>query len=315
METRNSTISKPLADEKTYFYASAIAGSISHVISYPISTMVSRLQVSTEKINTINHLVQIIFPKLEQAGYLPRIQSLNNGFLLGGLYRVSRRTVRFGAQPLVADQFQRYLGSQLKNYFNEDESKVFVDCLGGATVAAGHVLAFAPLDTIRTKRQNGNKLPLRNLIQQEGFHLYNGSSITAGLAKHVPKALALFGVSSSILNKFKNSNGDESDITLKQHIVSAFGGATASVIFSNPQSVIKARIQNLSGKDIGKVSTFSLFKKTVQEEGFSALYKGVPFRIFLSIPEKVLPLALAGYLINAWKKQEEKTLSRPSKTI
>lgn len=294
----------PLAD-RSYFIASGIGGLISHIIAYPISTVVSRLQVSPLQSNQMHEVHSIVFPGLQNACLAAKTRSLYSGFLSGGLHKVSARTMRYGGQPILAAWLEKKFTRSAQQYFNPDESKIFFESSAGAAMAIAHVIVFAPLDNIKTKKQNGNLLPMLQLIQQERGNLYNGTPIIAALAKDIPKALTLFGTSSAVLTQLKKFNENKQEASLSQHIVSAMAGAFANVVISNPQSVIKARIQNQHNQ-AGCIGLFAMFRKTVQEEGFSALYKGISFRLLLAVPEKVLPLALASYLVSSWKKAREK---------
>ena len=166
-----------------------------------------------------------------------------------------------------------------------------------------------PVETLKIKRQIGDKRPMRVMFRTEWPTLYNGSG--AAIARYVPGNFVLFGVHGAIMARYGTDGQKKS---FSQHAIASIFAAWATIFVTNPMDVIKTRVQAYNGE----ISSLSMFKKTMLEEGWRALTKGIPIKLIMAGPKFILPLMMASYLPQMWESdlgqdKTEGTKSLPRK--
>lgn len=277
------------------FVCAAAAGSISQVMFYPASTALTRMQVNTGAIRSLEDCKRVILGDAYKGSIRSKISSIYSGFMMAGTYKIATRTMKYGMQPPLANFLTRHYGTAARNYFGDMHGKALLEALAGGVIGVLEVLFFHSLDTIRIKRQSGDRTALSQLIRRDPLKLYNGACLT--MARNFTSFSVLFGISSMLMSMMGLQNTREAN--LKQRFSAASVAAAASVIATNPLDVVKSRIQ----KAHERVSTVSMFRQVIQKEGPLAFYKGISIKILTSLPKKAVPLALTGYLLKLWETQ------------
>jgi len=279
------------------------AGSISQLIFYPTSTSLTRIQVNTTPLRSFEDLKRVVFGNAYQEGLSARFASIYSGFMLAGTYKIAARSLKYGLQPTVASFLSHHYGEQARTNLGELQGKALLEALAGGSIGMFEVLFFHALDTIKIKRQGGDRTPFVKLIRQDPIKLYNGAGIT--MARNFTSFSVLFGVSSMLMSLMGYQNTREAN--LKERFGAAATAAGVSVVVTNPLDVIKTRIQSAPLR----VSTLSMFRNVCHSEGLFAFYKGISLRIFTSLPKKALPMVLTGYFLDLWQKQQAHHENQP----
>ncbi len=281
------------------------AGSISQLIFYPSSTTLTRIQVNTTPLRSFEDLKRVVFGNAYREGLSARFASIYSGFMMAGAYKIVARSLKYGMQPTVAAFFSHHYGEQARKNLGELQGKALLEALAGGSIGMFEVLFFHALDTIKIKRQGGDRTPFVKLITQDPVKLYNGAGIT--VARNFTSFSVLFGVSSMLMSLMGYQNAREAN--LKERFGAAATAAGVSVVVTNPLDVIKTRIQSSPQR----VSTLSMFRNVWNSEGFFAFYKGISLRILTSLPKKAVPMVLAGYFLDLWQKQQAHDENQPTR--
>jgi hypothetical protein len=266
---------------------------------HSLDTVAKRIINSKEKNIMIDGVKQaakklnnIIFLDMKNAPWLNRYFSLYAGILSGLLYKVLQFTYKFSFQPEVAkfikksetDKFaSKILPTSLVN--------PFVQAIAGAITGAFEVI-FLPLDMVKIKKQNNPELKKTSsvrIISQEyksnGLQgLYKSAGIT--IARNIPGSAALFLFPALVYSYVFRKKKSEAS-ALEQGFANVTG-AIGSLACSNPQDVVKIRIQ--SGHEMK--SARHVASNIIQHEGYRAFGKGLGVKLITQVPK----LSLVPYL-------------------
>ncbi|KAJ2328976.1 high copy suppressor of abf2, partial [Coemansia sp. RSA 2681] len=125
-----------------------------------------------------------------------------------------------------------------------------------------------------------------------GMALYRGAGWT--VLRNAPGSFALFG-GSAVVKEYGFGLEDYGKATFVQNFFASIGGAVASLTVSAPMDVIKTRIQARSF-DCPESGT-TILRKMVQQEGFTAFFKGLTPKILVVGPKLVFGFTLAQWFI------------------
>lgn len=272
------------------FICSGIAGFIARAIDYPFGVLVGRLIDHPEKIRSLQQLKIAALAESYNKSYSEQLLDFYRGFGMGEVRRVASRTFTYGFQPLTVN----YISSFKLNEDAAPVTSVMIEAAAGGVTSLVKTALFYPLDTLKVRRQNGNQKPLKHIVQQEKFNLYQGLHL-ALLNKTLGSSI-LFGVNAAVLLLLGASN--EKNATWLQIAIASNLAAASEALIINPLSVVQGRLQE-SEHPI-KISPISMFNTIVKEEGVSALYKGAVVSVITSFPKKALPLAISGWGMLLW---------------
>jgi hypothetical protein len=260
---------------------------------HPFDTVLRRIQLSRQRHHTIENIRSAIFTGSYNKSVFEKIASLYQGFFLAAQYKFLSRVYRFGGQFYFERHVHEIYGPDIRDMFGDTYPTALVSASVGGSQGLAEVMVLYPIESLKTKRQIGDMRPMRVMFKAEWPNLYNGCG--AAVARTVPGNFVLFGVHGAILARFGNVDEKKS---LAQHVLASMGAAWATIAVTNPMDVIKTRVQ----AHYGEISSLSMFRHITQEEGWYALARGIPLKLFMAGPKFVLPLIIASYLPEMWDR-------------
>mmetsp|Transcript_37493 Transcript_37493/g.60741 ORF Transcript_37493/g.60741 Transcript_37493/m.60741 type:complete len:242 (-) Transcript_37493:1285-2010(-) len=222
-----------------------------------------------------------------------QVLALFPGLSWAAIYKVSQRVYKFGGQPFVLDFIDRNYGKEMKDTFGQ-KSKVWTSAIAGSMIGVGEVFLL-PFDVLKIISQTQPEaLKGRGMLEllKDWRRLYKGAGWTA--ARNAPGSFALFG-GAAWTKEVLLGLGPNDRATVLQHFFSSIVGASASILVAQPLDVIKTRIQksSLSSNESG----LSVLSKLLNNEGASALLKGVIPKLLSVGPKLVFSMTIAQSLI------------------
>ncbi len=267
--------------------ACALAASVGVQVFHPFDTILRRIQVNKGRIDSIESLRKAVFAESLHGNTYARVISVYQGFYLAGLYKFLSCTYRFCGQFYFERHVHEIYGADIRLFFGDTYPTALISASVGGSQGLAEVLMLYPLETLKVKLQCGDPRPLIPMFKAEWPMLYNGCG--AAIARCVPSNFVLFGVHGAILARYGSDNSEKS---FQQYAVASLGATCATMVVTNPMDVIKTRVQAFKGE----IGSLSMFKKTIVEEGWRALTKGMTLKVLTAGPRVMLSLLLAHYL-------------------
>lgn len=275
------------------FMGACMAGMVDVGLFHPGDTIAKRLQKSDKKIflpgysfaQMTQGFKEVIFGPAVNQGLGEKMASFYKGVKPAAFYKVSQTAIRFGGQAITKDFLKQHVG-----HIYPDS---LIQGVAGGFVGVFETLVLSPIESLKVKRQVGHvDKGFFQILRQEGFGLYNGTVVT--LFRNVPASFIMFSFSSLVKEKFLGLE-NQATATLFQNAVGASSAALVTVIATNPADVLKTRVQVQMQAEMGKnrLSTFSILKTLVLNEGPSALFKGVGSKLLFVAPKTTVTMALA----------------------
>jgi hypothetical protein len=244
---------------------------------------------------TAVNLNHAIFKSSAEAGFGGKLMSLFPGIGFGAAYKILQRVYKFGGQPVVMDFMTKKYGADFDERFGHKTGRTLLAATSGSLIGVGEVVLL-PLDALKVKAQTApEQLQGRgvvNIFMNEGFSLYRGAGLTA--MRNAPGSFALFGGNMAA----KNAMGVGEDgvmATWTQDAIASCVGAIASITVAQPLDVIKTRIQKRPFDS--PESGLTIFRRLMQNEGMSGLFKGLTPKIIVVGPKLVFSFTVAQHLI------------------
>ncbi|KAI9499825.1 high copy suppressor of abf2 [Coemansia spiralis] len=275
---------------------------------HPVDTVAKRLMSNTERIfggaqplaQSLGKLNQVIFRDAAAKATLAKYMSLFPGLGYAAGYKVAQRVYKFGGQPVVRDYLDRHHRQAFTRAFGDRNGKAIMHATAGSLIGIGEV-ALLPLDVLKIKRQTNPEAfrgrGLVRIVADEGMALYRGAGWT--VVRNAPGSFALFG-GSAFTKEFVFGLDDYNTASFTQNFFASIGGAVASLTVSAPMDVIKTRIQARSFDNPER--GMAIIRKMVQQEGFSAFFKGLTPKILVVGPKLVFGFTLAQWFIPAFDR-------------
>ncbi|WP_131783184.1 MC/SLC25 family protein [Legionella gresilensis] len=267
---------------------------IAHGFTYPFGTAFNRYQISKTKILSKEDFLNVVFLQQKPSSFWARINSLYPGFFSAGSYKLLSRVFKYCGQPLMFEFLNNQIGEKVQANFG-DNSKPILQAAAGASIGILELPILHPIDTFKLQKQMGDTNSFLDSIKTKRWTLYNGWAL-AGF-KNVLSLSTFFGVT-SVTRLFIDGQGLNKS-PLQTLLCASFVGAAADTLVTNPVSFIKKRRQVQKSN----VSSFSIFKDAVKEEGVSVLYRGSFFKIAQTVARRAIPLALTQYLVEEYAKK------------
>ena len=313
--TTTTTVSSLLSPFFDQFVAGAASGLASRLVTHPMDTIKSRMQVNkTTKASFIDAATRAGNRALSARNN----NNINNAFV--GYYK------GFGAvalgSPLASGMY--FLGYETTK---KTLAKVRGDDGGETTAAAAAAMdnvltgivaqalagiAYTPVDVIKERMQVSSVLP-KHLKTNNGIDYRNvfdavktiaqNEGVKNGLMRGYwaqnfvwwPWSASYFVVYEKGLEIFSRSNNNNDDDSVQTmynvspHAASAFTAATFATVLTHPLDLCKTRIQTMTAKGMNGGGGGSLTLKmacvdVVKTEGVLALYRGVWARILSVAP-------------------------------
>lgn len=253
---------------------------------HPFDTATKRLSKNKMPIRNAVDLNKAIFLDQFKESFTNRYTSLYAGFGVGMQYKMLQTLYKFSFQPCVnnflkANETEKYLSQHLsKNLVNPA-----LNFISGGIIGALEVAICLPIDSAKIKKQNNPELKDKSLryligteVKQSGLTgAYKGSFIT--LARNIPGSAFLFFCPELVCESFFHSNLQNA--SKYQAIFANAVGSAASLVFSNPQDVIKIRLQS----DFKLSSAMSIAKDIIRNEGYKGFSKGLGLKFITQIPK------------------------------
>ena len=263
------------------FCAATTAGVSEIMVFHPADTMGKRIQYFEGKSSGTNTTVSqklrslndVIFRDKASLPLYKRWGSLYPGLGFATGYKVLQRTYKFGTQPLIKEGLNQTIGNNLKNSLGQKNGNILLGAVAGSAVGIGEV-ALLPLDVLKIRSQtNAAVLKGRGLIQlfkEERFGLYKGWQAT--IARNAPGSFFLFGGNAATY-EYMFGLKDHSQATLAQNFTASCVGSFFSIAGTNPQDVIKTRLQ-ARGPESTETG-LQLVGQILKKEGPRAFFKGL----------------------------------------
>ncbi|CCI46516.1 unnamed protein product [Albugo candida] len=279
---------------------STTSGVLELMIFHPVDTVAKRLMTNINKVTSIHDLSNVIFRDASEKPLIQRYRSLFPGLGFAAGYKVSQRIYKFGGQPIVKDYMANHHQKTFENVFGERNAKTMLHATAGSLIGVGEIVLL-PLDVLKIRAQtNPAAIAGRGIIEifkQERFALYRGAGWTA--ARNAPGSFALFG-GSAVCKEYFFQLKNFSDATFFQNFVASIFGASASILVAQPLDVIKTRVQSRPYNS--PESGMSIVRNSIQQEGASALFKGLVPKLSVVGPKLVFSFAVAQHLIAYFEK-------------
>lgn len=281
---------------------SAVAGISELALFHPVDTVAKRLMSTESKFIVINspaqtavNLNHAIFKTSAEAGFTGKVMSLFPGIGFGAAYKILQRVYKFGGQPVVLDFMTKRYGADFDERFGHKTGRTLLAATSGSLIGVGEV-ALLPLDALKVKAQTApEQLQGRgvlNIFMTEGFTLYRGAGLTA--MRNAPGSFALFG-GNMAAKEAMGVGEDGARATWTQDAIASCVGAVASISVAQPLDVIKTRIQKRPFDS--PESGLTIFRRLMQNEGVSGLFKGLTPKIVVVGPKLVFSFTVAQHLI------------------
>ena len=313
--TTTTTVSSLLSPFFDQFVAGAASGLASRLLTHPMDTIKSRMQVHAATRRT-GHRGALL-----RSGFGRNITTTNNNAFFG--YYKGFGAVALGS-PLASGMY--FLGYETTK---KTLAKVRGDDGGETTTAAAAAMdnvltgivaqalagiAYTPVDVIKERMQVSSVLP-KHLKTNNGIDYRNvfdavktiaqNEGVKNGLMRGYwaqnfvwwPWSASYFVVYEKgleIFSKSNNNNNDDDDsvqtmYNVSPHAASAFTAATFATVLTHPLDLCKTRIQTMTAKGMNGGGGGSLTLKmacvdVVKTEGVLALYRGVWARILSVAP-------------------------------
>ena len=317
--TTTTTVSSLLSPFFDQFVAGAASGLASRLVTHPMDTIKSRMQVHAATRRT-GHRGALL-----RSGFGRNITTTNNNAFFG--YYKGFGAVALGS-PLASGMY--FLGYETTK---KTLAKVRGDDGGETTAAAAAAMdnvltgivaqalagiAYTPVDVIKERMQVSSVLP-KHLKTNNGIDYRNVFDAVKTIAQNegvknglmrgywaqnfvwwpwsasyfvvYEKGLEIFSRSN---NNNNNNNDDDDDsvqtmYNVSPHAASAFTAATFATVLTHPLDLCKTRIQTMTAKGMNGGGGGSLTLKmacvdVVKTEGVLALYRGVWARILSVAP-------------------------------
>jgi hypothetical protein len=281
---------------------SAVAGISELALFHPVDTVAKRLMSTESKFIVMNspsqtalNLNAAIFKTSAAEGIGSKVMSLFPGIGFGAAYKILQRVYKFGGQPVVLDFMTKRWGSDFDERFGHKTGRTLLAATSGSLIGIGEVVLL-PLDALKVKAQTApEQLQGRgvlNIFAKEGMTLYRGAGLTA--MRNAPGSFALFG-GNMAAKEAMGVGEDGVRATWTQDAIASCVGAVASITVAQPLDVIKTRIQKRPFDS--PESGMTIFRRLMQNEGVSGLFKGLTPKIIVVGPKLVFSFTVAQHLI------------------
>ena len=319
--TTTTTVSSLLSPFFDQFVAGAASGLASRLVTHPMDTIKSRMQVHAATRRT-GHRGALL-----RSGFGRNITTTNNNAFFG--YYKGFGAVALGS-PFASGMY--FLGYETTK---KTLAKVRGDDGGETTAAAAAAMdnvltgivaqalagiAYTPVDVIKERMQVSSVLP-KHLKTNNGIDYRNVFDAVKTIAQNegvknglmrgywaqnfvwwpwsasyfvvYEKGLEIFSRSNNNNNNNNNDDDDDDSVqtvyNVSPHAASAFTAATFATVLTHPLDLCKTRIQTMTAKGMNGGGGGSLTLKmacvdVVKTEGVLALYRGVWARILSVAP-------------------------------
>ncbi|KAI8928184.1 mitochondrial carrier domain-containing protein [Entophlyctis helioformis] len=271
------------------------------MVTHPVDTIKVRLQLQGEPVGypaagtgaqattaTASTAAQAAVPK-KYNGFLRGMATVVREEGVGGLYKgISASLLREGTYSTIRIGLYEPFKNALATATTGRDEPPRADPLwkkvvaGGAAGAVGSAIA-NPTDLLKVRMQaSTGKLPAGGVLRlaADVFRAEGLRGLYRGVGPNTQRAIVLTGTQLPSYDHFKHlllASGYFSEGVATHFVCSMFAGLVCATTTS-PIDVVKARYMNQKygpdGVGLKYSSTFDCFRKTVQGEGFMALYKG-----------------------------------------
>lgn len=296
----SQTNKSPTISSKQKFISALVAAEADQGF-YWVDTIIKRLQNSHEPIKNLDTFKQVIFlpntfsslgrsdvAAVANPSKMRAIQSLFDGFWSGAANKALTRTYRFYFQDQMQDKTKNLLDPIIGAYLPENKSKTLYGGISGVASGVSEAIVFQPLDTFKTRQQ------LRSTAIKGGF--YNG------LGSSILRNGACAGIFFGGYNYFISFSKDKNKPSTKENLLAVTGAGLINSVLTNPLDVAKTRLQASQQK----MTSLSMFRKIVAEEGLGALTKGTAAKMVQTPMKSILPFFAYQVGKNLWEGQANK---------
>jgi hypothetical protein len=286
--------------------AGFIAASFAKIVTHPLDTVKSKLQIQKMEFQTIRQMVRDTYKSEGVKGFYKGL----NITILG---TIPASALYFGSYEFA----KKYLTSRSKS----NEKDFFIHFSSGMFAELIACIVFVPVDIIRERRQIQSSVSsykyasdtdaLKQIVSKEGIR---------GIYKAYFATVASFGPTSalyfSFFEKFKSyfMSNDKATylksikdnkvltLTFNQSLICSLLASSLSSFLTSPLDLVKFRMQ-VQRADKNYIKSTAEYKNLLQglfhivkKEGFKALFRGVQARVISMTPQGTIVMTLVEQL-------------------
>ncbi|MBN3284876.1 CMC1 protein, partial [Polyodon spathula] len=268
------------AAESAYrFSLGAVAGAVGATAVYPIDLVKTRMQNQRSTGSFVGELMyKNSFDCAKKVVRYEGFFGLYRGLLPQLVGVAPEKAIKLTVNDFVRDKFSKKDGS----------IPFFAEVMAGGCAGGSQVIFTNPLEIVKIRLQvageitTGPRVSALNVVRDLGFFgLYKGAK--ACFLRDIPFSAIYFPVYAHTKTQLTDEHGHLGALQLLT--AGAIAGVPAASLVT-PADVIKTRLQVAARAGQTTYSgVIDCFRKILQEEGFSALWKGAGARVFRSSPQ------------------------------
>lgn len=303
-KARETSLTYKLITGAMSFGAGGLGGAAEVTCFHWLDTMTKRTQDHVGEIrkpgtSAISSYARVYFADSYHRSAPHKFTSLHAGFGYALVYKISQRTYKYGAQPIVNDLLKNQLGGQFEWLFGS-AAPIMTNLTAGSLLGLGEAVLLLDLDRKKIQHQTN-----KNHATDGSKSEKKRQALKVTALRNVIGSGALFGVMYTV--KTVAFGLDEKEkLTFGQNVVASTCASLASIGITNPLDVVKTRMQANSIQVSATKTGLSIFK----QEGPSAFMKSLGLKCVTQVPKLGFSLfvynAIVDYVTSELSKHLDK---------
>ncbi|KAI8996837.1 mitochondrial carrier domain-containing protein [Pilobolus umbonatus] len=269
-----------------YIFSTSAAALLARIITHPMDTLKTRLQIMNIPINTaLFH--KIVFPHPQQPK-LASLLGLYKGLPITLLFSIPAFSVYLSCYETSKELLHSHTASIKRDSV---PNHLISGCL--AEVTAG--ILFTPMEVMKNRLQTSQRIYAgsiaKHILAAEGIKgFFKGYWM--GLVVFIPHSMTYF-VTYEKLKKWLTVQDDKQESPFKMYMLCSSIAATLGIILSTPLDIIKTRWQ-ISAAEHGQQyrhGPISIARR-MMKEGKGAFTRGLGARIAWGIPTTAISMTM-----------------------
>ncbi|KAF2073537.1 hypothetical protein CYY_005156 [Polysphondylium violaceum] len=261
--------------------AGGVAGMATIALTYPFSTVSTRLQVQQKQKDQQQQQITVVPYKNSVDAFKRIITEENWTSLYSGL---KSALIGIGASSFVYYYWYSLLKSISLKFRNKSELGTIENLAIAALAGSANVITTLPIWVVNTRLQlrsnKGIVGEFKSIVKEEGF---------GGLYKGLIPALILVSNPSvqfvsyeKLRSLWRNKSGRSKLGALEIFFLGALAKLIAGVV-TYPYLLVKSRLQSQSSTDAPYSGTFDAINKIFKSDGFLGFFKGMPSKMVQTV--------------------------------
>lgn len=262
------------------FTLGSVAGAAGATVVYPIDLVKTRMQNQRAGSFVGELMYRNSFDCIKKVVRYEGAIGLYRGLLPQLVGVCPEKAIKLTMNDLIRDKFLNFNGN--------NTIKPWQEILAGGCAGASQVMFTNPLEIVKIRLQvageiaTGPKTRALDVIRDLGLKgLYRGSK--ACFLRDIPFSAIYFPVYAHFKSTLADENGRNGPGSL---LAAAMIAGVPAAYLVTPADVIKTRLQvQARAGQSTYTGVIDAYKKIMNEEGFTAFWKGGPARVFRSAPQ------------------------------